>query len=547
MPALRKRADDTSRDGPVQCRLGASRCLTGALILVHSRQVHDGWVRLAETLPWANGRGLSFAVLAGDLQAALAERRERVRDVPIGYIAADEPSVLEALAGGADEAAVVAPYDPAQLAAFVDRLELRARLRAESLRLQEAFAHAERLTALGTLVAGVGHEINNPLSAVMLSIEVARRRMLPALDAARAVATAAQTGAPLPAHAVAALARHSWPDQGGRGAAGIFDEMGAAADAIASIVRDLRTFARSDQDEPPERVEVDELIEHAIRISGREASRRGVLERDYARNLPPLVVPRGRVTQVIMNVFINAFHAITEVDRPNHRVRISARADDDFVAITVSDTGPGIAPESLERIFDPFFTTKRQGLGTGLGLSISRAILRRLGGELSVESVYGEGATFLCFVPLPSRDLLERMTRPPPPPLSSEEAMPGRSILVVDDDERVLRSYARLLGTRHRIMVAYDGREAIDMIRSGSSPDVLVVELDLPGAEGRELLAWLETQRPDLARRTILATSGGSSAGCTEFLGRYRGPVVHKPVHSNDLLAAIDAVASRVP
>ena len=294
---------------------------------------------------------------------------------------ADEPSVLEALAGGADEAAVVAPYDPAQLAAFVDRLELRARLRAESLRLQEAFAHAERLTALGTLVAGVGHEINNPLSAVMLSIEVARRRMLPALDAARAVATAAQTGAPLPAHAVAALARHPWPDHGGRGEAGIFDEMGAAADAIASIVRDLRTFARSDQDEPPERVEVDELIEHAIRISGREASRRGVLERDYARNLPPLVVPRGRVTQVIMNVFINAFHAIAEVDRPNHRVRISARADDDFVAITVSDTGPGIPPESLERIFDPFFTTKRQGFGTGLGLSISARHPEAAGGR----------------------------------------------------------------------------------------------------------------------------------------------------------------------
>ena len=84
---------------------------------------------------------------------------------------------------------------------------------------------------------------------------------------------------------------------------------------------------------------------------------------------------------------------------------------------------------------------------------------------------------------------------------------------MVDDDERVLRSYARLLGTRHRIMVAYDGREAIDMIRSGSSPDVLVVELELPGAEGRELLAWLEAQRPDLARRTILATSGGFERG----------------------------------
>jgi signal transduction histidine kinase/ActR/RegA family two-component response regulator len=489
------------------------------------------------------GRAVEFAVVTGNPQATIADRREREPDAQIGYIAADEGSVLEALVGGADEAAVVAPYDAAPLAAFVERLDLRARLRAESRRLQEAFAHSERLTALGTLVAGVGHEINNPLSAVILSIEVARRRMLPALDAALAIAVAAKADLPLPPHAVATLTKFARTDNGSRGAAGVFDDMDAAAEAIASIVRDLRTFARSDQDVSPERVDVDELIEHAIRLSGHEASRRGVLERDYAPNLPPLIVPRARVTQVIMNVFINAFHAISELERPKHRVRISARADADFVAITVSDTGPGIPPESLERIFDPFFTTKRQGFGTGLGLSISRAILRRLGGELSVESVYGEGATFVCFLPIPSHEALEKTARCSTPIPARGDSTPTRSILVVDDDERVLRSYARLLGARHRIMVAYDGREAIDMITSGSSPDVLVVELELPGEEGCELLSWLEAERPDLARRTILVTSGGSNASTAEFLRSYRGPVVLKPVHVRDLLAAIDSVA----
>jgi signal transduction histidine kinase/ActR/RegA family two-component response regulator len=486
-------------------------------------------------------RAFEFAVVTGNPQARVAERRERHLEAQIGYIAVDEGSVLQALAGGADEAAIVAPYEAAQLAAFVERLDLRARRRAESRRLQEAFAHSERLTALGTLVAGVGHEINNPLSAVILSIEVARRRMLPALDAAIAIAVAARAGQPPPPHAMAALTKLARTDHGGRDPAGVFDEMDAAAEAIASIVRDLRTFARSDPDPPPERVDVDELIEHAIRLSGREAARRGVLERDYAPSLPPLVVPRARVAQVIMNVFINAFHAISEVERPRHRVRISTRANARFVAITVSDTGPGILPESLDRIFDPFFTTKRQGFGTGLGLSISRAILRRLGGDLSVESVYGEGATFVCFLPLPSPELLERTTRSSAHTLY-DESNPTRSILVVDDDERVLRSYARLLGARHRIMVAYDGREAIDMIRSGSSPDVLVVELDLPGDEGRELLSWLEAERPDLARRTILATSGASNESTAEFMRSYRGPVVLKPVHGSDLLAAIDSV-----
>jgi CheY-like chemotaxis protein/anti-sigma regulatory factor (Ser/Thr protein kinase) len=319
--------------------------------------------------------------------------------------------------------------------------------------------------------------------------------------------------------------------------------MGGAADAIASIVRDLRTFARADKDEPPERIEVPELIDHAIRLSGREASRRALVERDYAPDLPSLLLPRGRVTQVVMNVFINAIHAIAEVERPAHRVRISARADDDFVAIAIADTGPGIAPEALDRIFDPFYTTKRGTLGTGLGLSISRAILRRLGGELSVESVYGEGATFVCFLPIPSPDALrDSVARlPAVQPIARATAT---SVLLVDDDERVVRSYARVLGSKNRLMIAYDGREAIEMLQSGSMPDVVLIELDLPGGDGRDLLRWLEVQRPDLARRTVLVTSGDPGASQEELLASYAGAVLYKPVRAEALIAAVTETAS---
>ncbi len=500
-------------------------------------------MRFASSLPWVRGRRLVFEVLTGEARACIAERREREPEAPIGFIAEDEPSVLAALAGGADEAGVVPKDDAAHFAAFVDRLELRARLRTDTRRLQEAFAHAERLTALGTLVAGVGHEINNPLSVVILSVEAARRHLLPSLEAASQIARATRGGDPLPAGALATLGKEAWTDADGRGPAAILDEIASAADAIASVVRDLRIVARSDRDERAERVDVRELIDHAIRLSGREASRRGVLERDYADDLPTLVVPRARVTQVIMNVFVNALQAIDEIERPAHRIRISARADEEFVAIAVTDTGPGIAPDALERIFDPFFTTKRQALGTGLGLSISREILRRLGGELSVESVGGAGATFLCFLPIPSAEALEGAGRGAIAASTSVPAKRAASVLVVEDDERVLRSYARLLGRDHRLMVAYDGREAMEMIQSGSTPDVLVVEVDLTGSDGRELVAWLEAQHPALARRTILATSSGSRAGFQEFLHVYSGVVVHKPLRGPELLAAIEAVA----
>ncbi len=525
----------------------AKRCSTGPLVLVPTQAALDRWVRFARSLPWVRGRRLVFEVLGGEARARIAERREREPEAPIGLLAEDEPTVLAALAAGADEASVVPMDDAALFAAFVDRLELRARLRTDTRRLHEAFAHAERLTALGTLIAGVGHEINNPLSVVILSVEAARRYLLPSLEAASQVARATRSGEPLPAGAIATLGKEAWTDADGRGPAAILDEIASAADAIASVVRDLRIFARSDRDEPGERVDVRELIDHAIRLSGREASRRGVLERDYADDLPALVVPRARVTQVIMNVFVNALHAIDEIERPSHRIRISARADEDFVAIAVTDTGPGIAPDALERIFDPFFTTKRQALGTGLGLSISREILRRLGGELSVESVFGEGATFLCFLPISSAEALERAGRATAPDSASAPASApatdSASVLVVDDDERVLRSYARLLGQDHRLMVAYDGQEAMELIESGSAPDVLVVEVDLPGSNGREFVGWLQAEHPALARRTILATSGGSRASFQEFLHAYSGIIVHKPLRGPELLAAIEAVA----
>jgi len=218
---------------------------------------------------------------------------------------------------------------------------------------------------------------------------------------------------------------------------------------------------------------------------------------------------------------------------------------DNNIRITVSDTGPGIPPESLERIFDPFFTTKRQTLGTGLGLSISREILRRLGGELSVESVHGEGATFLCFLPIPSPEALARAGKPAATPTRAGRATDMTSVLVVEDDERVLRSYARLLGSRHRLMVACDGREAIQMLQSGSTADVLVLEVDLATSDGPELLAWLEAERPELARRTILATAGGSRFNYDEFLRKHGAVVMHKPLRGSELLAAVEAIASK--
>jgi CheY-like chemotaxis protein len=373
----------------------------------------------------------------------------------------------------------------------------------------------------------------------MLSLDAARSQLLPALDAARDVLRALDAGAVPEPNLVTRLGAALRSERVGRTGAELLDDMSSAASAIASIVRDLRVFARTDDDELPELVDVCDLIDHILRLLGREVFKHGVIERDYAAELPRLVVPRNRVTQVVMNVLINATHAIAEVARPDHRVRVSVRADDDFMAIAVSDTGPGIPVESLERIFDPFFTTKREDLGTGLGLSISRSILRKLGGDLSVESVHGDGATFICFLPLPTRDMIREAFRQRAAGSFTVPRPVGASVLVVDDDPRMLRSYARLLNAEHRIVIAHDGRDAIDMLESGSVANLAVVELDLPGNDGPELLTWLAENRPELARRTLLVTSADSEPNYADFLREHRGPLLRKPVRGETLLAAI--------
>jgi signal transduction histidine kinase/ActR/RegA family two-component response regulator len=508
------------------------------LILVPSRELRDQLVTLAGGLPWAAGRGISFSVWSGDVQKAVADHRATDPSSPIAVITDDEPSALAALGSGADEVTVGPHVDAASLAALADRAEARARLRAENRRLQASFAHSEKLVALGTLVAGVGHEINNPLSAVMLSVEVAQRRVVPLLQVAMDVSRARRAGEDL-GPLLERLDKLSQPERASRDALRIFEDIGSAADAIASIVRDLRVFARTDQEELPEPIDVEQLVDHAIRLVGREILQRGMIERDYAPDLPKLVIPRNRVTQVLVNVLVNAAHAIREVERPVHHVKITARADDDFMAIAISDTGPGIAPDSLSRIFDPFFTTKRQELGTGLGLAISRSILRRLGGDLLVESVYGDGATFICFLPIPSRDTPRERIKAERPRSSAAPARLSSSVLLVDDDERMLRSYSLLLNPEYRLITAQDGTDAIELLQSGSTPDFAVIELDLPVADGLVLWHWLHEHRPQLARNTVIVTGAGSKEAFVNFLADHQGPVLHKPVRGEDLMRVL--------
>jgi signal transduction histidine kinase/CheY-like chemotaxis protein len=500
-----------------------------------SDPILEALARAAEALPASRSRSLIFERIHGDVQPAVARVREREPLALIAYAASDEPSVLAAIAGGADEAQVIAQPDAAQLLAFLDRTELRGRLRADSAQLRSALSHAEQLTALGTLVAGVGHEINNPLSSVLLSLFVLRNRVVPAVDAAREVMVAYEHGQPVSSEALARLSAM----RSGRDVPALLDDVSAAANTIASIVRDLRTFSRNDDGERLEAIDVPELLDRVARLLGRDVAAYGVLERDYERDLPLVAAPRHRLAQVFTNLLSNATHALAEIQRESHAVRISVRSDGEHIVIAITDTGPGIPAHDIERIFDPFFTTKRKELGTGLGLAISRAILRNLGGDLSVESVYGEGATFLCLIPIPPLDVLKEAQRQSGPSSPAPATVPAQTVLIIDADPQMLRSYARVLGGEHRLLTAHDEHEAIELLSTGTAPDTVVLDFDLPGRGGAVLLAWLEAHEPRLMGRTIVVSSADAEARHADVLRRHEGPVIQKPLRGETLLRVL--------
>ncbi|MEZ4240573.1 MAG: ATP-binding protein [Myxococcota bacterium] len=230
---------------------------------------------------------------------------------------------------------------------------------------QEQLARAERMTALGSLAAGIAHEINNPLAYVILNLDLVRGR--------------AAEGAPL--------------DQA------TLDEAIDGARRIQRIVSELRGFSGSDRDGPPEAVSVVNAVTSAINISQNEIRHRARLERHHEGAL--FVLAReGELVQVLVNLLVNAAQAIPEDCARDNVISVSSSMrTDGMVCVSVADTGTGIPPEILPHLFDPFVTGKRRGEGSGLGLTISRRIIESFGGHVLVDTTLGTGTTITVVLP----------------------------------------------------------------------------------------------------------------------------------------------------
>jgi two-component system NtrC family sensor kinase len=383
---------------------------------------------------------------------------------------------------------------------------------------ERALRKAQRLEALGRLAAGIGHEINNPLTFMSAGIEALAsdlRLLMPHLPPPvqtelRDLSEAAAIG----------------------------------ADRISQIVRSIQLFGNKEERDL-EVVDMGSVLSLSLRMIASELDP-GIEVRTDFDEVPPILGRRVALEQVFVNLLQNAAHAVAEsalagrADR-TRRITVTCRhGDQRSVIIEIADTGVGIAQEHLDRIFDPFFTTKPVNQGTGLGLSICHSIIGDHGGDIDVHSTPGKGTTVTVRLPvvrLGSPELAAMLPRPEQEAEVEAEPLRGR-VLVVDDEPLILRMMMHALRDHDVVGVtsAVDGLEQCTTRKF----DVILCDLMMPGMTGMQLYERLRVTNPGIEDRMVFMTGGTLLPDVQGFLASTPSPCLEKPIPIKRLRAYVD-------
>jgi CheY-like chemotaxis protein len=365
------------------------------------------------------------------------------------------------------------------------------------------------MASMGLLAAGVAHEINNPLTAIVASLELASILM-------------------------------SDPSANATELKALLQETSDSVDRVRFIVQDLRVFSRA-EDDSRSAVRLRPILESMLRMAQNEIRHRARLFTSYG-TAPLVKANESRLGQVFLNLIMNAVQAIAEGHADDNELRVVVNtAKTGEAVIEFSDTGCGMSPEVKQRIFEPFFTTKPAGVGTGLGLAICSRLIAGFGGRIEVESVVGKGTTFRVYLPAASEEAPSA-----PQPLSQIQPPQRREkILVLDDEVSIGTALRRLLSSDYEVSFLSNAAEALRVIREGERFGVILCDVMMAEMNGVEFFHELQRVAPSQAERIIFMTGGAFTPQTRNFLYELNKPHLEKPFDSRTLRALLSKTLSK--
>jgi two-component system NtrC family sensor kinase len=360
----------------------------------------------------------------------------------------------------------------------------------EEKTLQQQLVQSEKMGAIGQLVSGVAHELNNPLASITAFAQL--------------MLSDGNLG-PEDRHATEVISSESR--------------------RAARIVHNLLTFARQHKAEKTY-ADINQVIENTLELRSYDLSVRGIqIERSYAEPAPCTMADAYQMQQVMLNLVTNAEQAMAGLDRPHHRLTVRTRRDGETIRIEIEDTGPGIPADGLERIFNPFYTTKAVGHGTGLGLSISLGIVSEHGGRIWAENVPSGGARFCIDLPRVARPANSKT------PVSTPVAAPAQAlkILVADDEAPIREALSRFLERAGHTVVTVDSGKGALLAAGKQVFDAIFLDIRMPDMSGKNVFEQWQKEQPKLARRVVFLTGDIVSEDLQQFLKSTGRPFIAKP------------------
>jgi PAS domain S-box-containing protein len=469
--------------------------LDGVLLLDEGGVVRRANGAMARLLGRDQLEGVPLASLVAEREQDFAARiGELVRAAPFR----DRDTLFRVGGGGLVSLAV---NGSAQLGASGELagVVLVARDDRELKNVQAQLQITDRLATMGTVAAGVAHEVNNPLAFITANLEFVDEEL-----------AALARGEAFDADRIDELVRAVKSSRTG-------------ADRVRQIVRDLKAFSRKDQDVAAP-TDLNKLLDAAVSMIRNEVRHHARVQKDYGE-VPPVIANEGRLVQVFLNLVQNAAQAIPSGRADANTIRlVTGRTNHGEAFVEIHDTGSGIPEEILPRIFEVFFTTKPAGVGTGLGLAISHNIVRSYGGRIEVASKVGVGTTFRVVLPAAAPAI------EPSPVESAPTSLRRRRmrVLVIDDEAEIGDAVRRLLDGEHQIDAVTDAAAGLARLEAAHY-DVVLCDLMMPVMTGMELFRRLSEERPDVTGRIVFMTGGVFDTDASRFLDQVTNPRVNKP------------------